>query len=223
MITLSFSSDILAVAKRMEANAVRQIPFAASRALNDTAFQTRQYLKDQMDKHYDGGATRFTKDAIYSTKTNKKDLVTVVYVGSNGTDYANRRQKYVLSTIKGGEVVPYKQGGKPFAPNKSKMRVTKVGKNMPEGYVKRNVLKPGHFIYHAVAGKPKGKNGKMPSGLYQRVGKGNRTKIKLLVAFYDDQRNKAVFPAPALAKAFAMKYFRPSLERELAKAMQSAR
>lgn len=219
MLSVSFQSDVREVFDKVRKEHQRQIPFAASRALNDLAFETREYLKKQMDIIYDGGATRYTKNGIYSSKTNKRELHTRVYVGGRDP----HRTAYILNTINGGKIPVDKEGGKPFAPNKSKIRVTKTGWNMPHKFVSRNLPKPAHFIYHAIPGKPKGKTGKMPSGLYQRVGKGKRMKIKLLVAFYDDQVNKDTFKAREMALEFSLRNFNKIMGKALAYAIATAK
>lgn len=217
MISISFETDIAKAARKLKDIHAKQIPFAASRALNELAFDTREYLKKKMDTAYEGGAVRFTKNAIYSSKTTKRELMTRVYVGGNGSADHQRRIQYVISTLDGGKVVPYRQSGKPFAPNKSKIRVTTVGHNMPFGFVKRNLNKPGYFIHKA------GDKGKMPPGLYQRVGKGKRMKIKLLVAFYDQQTNKPSFKGRELAKAFAERHFNKVMGKAIAYAIATAK
>ena len=222
MISISFDTDIAKAASKLKDIHTRQIPFAASRALNELAFDTREYLKKKMDTSYKGGAVRFTKNAIYSSKTNKRELMTRVYVGGNGSRDHQRRIEYVLSTLDGGDVVPYKQGGKPFSPNKKKVRVTKIGFNMPNEYVSRNLQKKGFFIIS----KPSGNytvGSKNPPGLYQRVGKGKRTKVKLMIAFYDRQTNKPSFKGRELAKAFAERHFNKVMGKAIAYAIATAK
>lgn len=222
MITVNFKTNIDMIARKIREEHQRQIPFAASLALNEMAFETRNYIQQQMGKHYEGGVVNFTKHSIYSSRSTKKNLEARVFVNSNGSKDQERRKKYVLSTIDGGEVVPYKEGGKPFSPNKTRIRVTSTGHNMPNKYVLRGLQKKGIFIIH----RPETSNitvkSKKPAGLYQRVGKGKRTKVKLLVAFYDKQINKVSFPARTLAKDFAIRHFNKIMGKSLARAIATA-
>ena len=217
MITLNIKSNVQEVAARLTDRMRKQVPFAASLAINEMAFDTREMIKDLMGKTYDGGAVTYTKNAIYSSRSTKRNLSAYVYVG--GTD--QHRINYVMNTIMGGEIPV--DGESPFAPNKGKIRVTKIGHNMPRGAVKRGIAKQNHFFYHAKPGRPKGKTGKMPSGLYRRVGSGKDYKIELLVAFYDKQENKPTLLAKSASAAFVKKHFNAIFFRSLRRAMATAR
>ena len=203
MISLNVRSNIIEVTKNLRDEFRRQIPFAASLAINEMAFETREMLKDQMSVWYDGGAVTYTKNAIYSTKSNKRKLTAQVYVG--GTN--KHRIAYVLNTIDGGEIPKFKKTA--FSPNKSKIKVTNIGKNMPRGFVGRNLVKPNTFIHHQTA------NSKMPSGLYRRVVKGKVSELQLLVSFSSTQVNKPTFPARKLSAAFVEKHFTSIMNRKL--------
>jgi hypothetical protein len=209
MITLNVRSNIQEVGARLTDRMRKQVPFAASRAINEMAFDTREMVKDLMGKTYEGGAVNYTKNAIYSSKSTKRDLSAFVYVG--GTD--QHRINYVLNTIMGGTAP--KRSKAQFSPNKKIVRLTKVGHNMPRGYVKRNVAKEGHFILHAGKGKP--------GGLYRRVKDGKGTKLELLVAFDDNQVNKASLPAKSASAAFVKKHFNSIFFRMLRQAMATAK
>jgi hypothetical protein len=217
MITLRVSSSIKEVTANLKQQFKRQIPFAASRAINEMAFETREMIKDLMKTTYEGGVVTYTQNAIYSNKSTKRKLSAQVYVGGND----QHRIAYILNTIDGGKIPVYKE--KPFSPNKKRVRVTKVGHNMPRGFVKRGLQKEAHFIYTAQPGKPKGKNGKMPSGLYRRRGTGKRAKIELLVAFYDDQVNKKTLPAKSASAAFVKRHFTPIFYKHLKQAIATAK
>lgn len=209
MLSVSFQSDVREVFDRVRKEHQRQIPFAASLALNEMAFETREYLKDQMDVRYDGGAVKYTKNAIYSTRSNKRNLEAKVFVGGNDP----HRIRYILNTIEGGTAYPRKVSL--TEPVKGRIRLTKVGRNIPKGAIARMAKKPGYFLVSEGEG--------MPPGLYQRVGKGNRTKIKMIVAFHDTKQHKITFPARSLAAEYAKKHFRSILFRNFRKALKTAR
>ena len=209
MITLNIKSNVQEVAARLTDRMRKQVPFAASLAINEMAFDTREMIKDLMGKTYDGGAVNYTKNAIYSSRSTKRNLTAYVYVG--GTD--QHRINYVMNTIMGG-VAP-KKGAAQFSPNKKLVRVTKVGRNMPRGYVKRNLIKDEYFLMHAAQGKK--------GGLYRRVKKGKDTKLELMVAFNDNQINKPTLPAKSASAAFVKKHFNAIFFRSLRRALATAR
>jgi hypothetical protein len=75
-----------------------QVPFAASKALNDTAFQVRAALQDQMTKDFDQ-VTAFTRAAVQVRKASKRNLVAEVFI-------EQKRLKYLGVEIKGGNRFP---------------------------------------------------------------------------------------------------------------------
>lgn len=209
MITLSIKSNLDEVAARLTDRMRKQIPFAASLAINEMAFDTRDMIKDLMGRTYEGGAVAYTKNAIYSSRSTKRNLSALVYVG--GTD--EHRIKYVMNTIMGGTAP--KKGAAQFSPNKKLVRVTKVGRNMPRGYVKRNLIKDEFFMLHAAQGKR--------GGLYRRVKKGNGTELQLMVAFNENQTNKPTLPAHSASAAYAKKHFNAIFFRSLRRALATAK
>lgn len=217
MITLNVKSNIAQVTAKLQDKFKQQVPFAASRAINEMAFETREMIKDLMKTTYEGGVVTYTQNAIYSSKSTKRKLTAQVYVGGND----QHRIKYVLNTIDGGKI-PVRGAGV-FMPNRKRVRVTKVGHNMPRGFVKRGLQKENYFIYNADSGKPKGKSGKMPSGLYRRRGSGKKRKVELLVAFYDDQVNTKTLPARSASAAFVKRHFTPLFYKHLKQAIATAK
>lgn len=207
--SISVRSNVIEVTKNLRDELRRQIPFAASLAINEMAFDTREMIKDQMDVWYDGRAVTYTKNAIYSSKSNKRKLTALVYVG--GTN--KHRIAYVMNTIDGGEIPKFKKVA--FSPNKSKIKVTSVGKNMPRGFVGRNLTKQNTFIHHQTA------KSKMPSGLYRRVVKGKVSELQLLVSFSSTQVNKPTFPARRLSEEFVQKHFTSIMNRKLRYAIKT--
>jgi len=69
---ISFRIDDAALRRQLTNLEVAQLPFAASRALNDTAYDALRHIQDRMEVVFDR-PTRFTKNALMvwrSTKTN---------------------------------------------------------------------------------------------------------------------------------------------------------
>lgn len=57
----------------------RQFPYALMRALNDTAFQTRQAWGEEMDRVFDR-PTRFTRNAVLYKKATKENFEAEVFI-----------------------------------------------------------------------------------------------------------------------------------------------
>ena len=188
----------------------RQVPFAASRAINEMAFETREMLKSQMDRYYDGGAVRYTKNAVYSSRSTKRNLYATVFIGGND----EHRIRYILNTIDGGRATPRKKVL--TEPVDKKLRLTKLGHNIPRGAIQRIAKKPGYFIFPQPGTKQSG--GNMQPGLYRRT-KGR--KIELIVAFHESKAHKAVFPARSLSAAFVKRHFNSILYRNLRGAIRT--
>lgn len=215
MITVDLSSNVQQVFDRLREDLKQQIPFAASLAINEMAFETREAIKNKMDEVYEGGAVAYTKNAIYSTRSNKRNLRAMVYVGGNNP----HRIRYVLNTFRGGEIPKAKKSV--FQPNKEVVPLTAIGNNMRRGYVRRMLGKPGSFIYHKNPRKPGGRSGDMPSGLYARKGTGKSAKVRLLVAFDDKQVNEATFNVYAFSRSFVSKHFNSILLKSVRRAIMS--
>ena len=59
-------------------NAGKQVNYAASRALNTTAYAINSKLKDEMSSTFKGGATAFSLRAFSVTKSEKSTLTAAV-------------------------------------------------------------------------------------------------------------------------------------------------
>ena len=78
---IDIRDNIKEVTKYLTSVQKDQIPFAASRTLNDLAFKlARQTLPDAAEKTFEGGATPFTRKGFRYTKSTKRDLIATVFV-----------------------------------------------------------------------------------------------------------------------------------------------
>lgn len=80
------SSNIDAVLKQLSGTLERQIPFAVSKALNDTGFDIRRDLADDLDKKLDR-PTPFTKRAFGLKKSSKTNPKITIYVRETQAQY----------------------------------------------------------------------------------------------------------------------------------------
>lgn len=209
MITINLSSNVAEVTAKLRKDLQRQVPFAASRAINELAFDTREMIKREMDKHYDGGAVNYTKNAIYSSKSTKRKLLALVFVGGND----EHRIRYIMNTIEGGMATP--RNKVLTEPIKGRVRLTGVGRNIPRGAIGRLKARKNHFITQPGM--------KIKPGVYRRVGKGKKERLEMLVSFDKTKAHKITFPARTLAEAFVRKNFNRVFGKNLAQAIATAK
>lgn len=79
----------------------RQFPYALMRALNDTAYQTRQAWGEEMDRVFDR-PTRFTRNAVLYKKATKENFEAEVFIRDHalkGTPPA----RYLYQQAEGGQ------------------------------------------------------------------------------------------------------------------------
>jgi len=199
----------------------KQLPFAISRALNDTGFDirnalnnsTRQYFKDPVP---------FTQRAFLVNRSNKRNLEVEVYA-------EQRRARYLRTLVHGGM-----RGQKPFElkflndasssiPKGSRLvpaavRLTAAG-NVSLATIRKiqeqlkSTGKNSVFI-----GTPTG--GDRSAGVYQRMAKG---RLKPLFVAIDKAAYRPIFPMLEIGSKVVDRRFGQYLRSHLEKALASAR
>lgn len=196
-----------------------QVPFALSHAINRTLKASRLEQQKAMDRHIEGGPTRFTRTGVRAQFSSKRDL--------QGFLFYKGDRPYMRTIVDGGTVVAKrKKLSEPV-----NVRLDKRG-NIPSGsggnnkYTSRAKKDPKFFF-----GIPKGKRGENYRGIWRRYGKGGlskrgkpRGRIKLMVSWARGQRfqNKS-FPAYKVVEDHAPKYLRRQLAVSLRHAIRTAR
>ncbi|WP_282130134.1 hypothetical protein [Roseobacter litoralis] len=148
----------------------KQIPFAASVAINSVLNDIKRNFEKRLRRVLNN-PTPFTLKAVAVRRANKRTLTGTVFIKDIQAGYlkwledGGRRQPNRRAIL-----VPVRQ------------RVNKYG-NLPRGAVRRTLAKATTF-----SGAPKGKPG--AAGVYQRVGKGRTSKLKLLLHYADAARYK---------------------------------
>ncbi|MGS1020906.1 hypothetical protein [Burkholderia glumae] len=85
MLTLSVKSDVRALAKKLDALARKQLPFATAQALNATAEQVRDAQRENMRQVLDN-PTPFTLNSVAIKRASKSNPVRVSQ--TSGTSFA---------------------------------------------------------------------------------------------------------------------------------------
>lgn len=217
---LSIKSNIDDVAKSLTKIQRKQIPFAASVALNETAFGLQKEIKRQMPRKLDR-PTPWTISGVRVQKSKKTDLEAVVYMaGAKGLKGESAdRNKYMQYQVYGGTRMPKKS--KIPVPYQKNLKTNKYG-NLPRNKIKALTAKRDIFI-----GKVKGIDGIWQRGHYNQSGTFNTTKgrasaIRLLVAFEPDATYTPKLPYTRISEGFTLSKFEPNFRRALAKALASA-
>ena len=182
--------DVSKAKERFNIIEKRELPFAASSAINRTVFLISQrYLRKQMDRYFDGGATPFTKRGVRFGKSTKRNLTGAVYFMSD--------RPYLTTVSFGGEVKPLKSNTKLIQP--VNQRVNKYG-NIPRNTLGKKIARTDIYFF----GKPKGQPNAQ-YGLYRRY---KRKAPSLIIAYDKDSRTqKPIFPASRLSIKYAKRVF----------------
>ena len=213
-------SNIDQVVKGLSRIQRKQIPFATSVAINDTAFGLQKQIKRQMPQKLDR-PTPWTVSGVLVRKSKKTDLEAFVYMaGARGLpkESADRNQ-YIKYQVNGGTRHPKKT--KIPVPTKN-LKLNKYG-NMPKGKVKSLLAKRDVFV-----GKVKGIDGIWQRGHYNQGGtfntsSGRGSAIRLLVAFENNANYTPRLPYGRISEGYTKHKFEPNFRRALAKALASAR
>ena len=188
-----------------------QMPYAASRALNDAAKQVATDLNKSTSQYFDR-PTRFTQNAYHvSMRSSKANLVAEVRPKPI-------QERYLLPSIRGG-IRPQRPserrlGGiaEAYRPGRD-ARLNASGNMSKAAAVK--ALKGGGDLFTL-----RDKRGKLRPGVFQRVkGKG----IKSILSFNKLPSIPRRWPIDRIAKASLNASWTPLINRYLAEALRTAR
>ena len=227
----------------------KQASFAASKALNTSAYAINDRLKKDMASTFKGGATPYTLRAFSVKKATKATLTAEVALrtdapGGSGTAYAKalahlftggpRKYKKLEGWLRGRKLLP---AGLTVAP----------GAGMPldaYGNMRRTALtemlgvlgtlRTNLRVYRRTgAGKaqkavgyfvvqPGDKTKKHP-GIYKRIETGNTSALSPMVLYVSPTSYRKFIDLDKLGREVVAKTFQPAFDAELAKAISSAR
>lgn len=175
----------------MEGIARKQMPFAASVALNRTAWDLKKKgLDPAIDKEIDN-PTPFTKKAVRVKNSTKHRLVAFVYLSP-------LQAKYLGFIVRGGIRRPNKRAI--LFPVKQK--TNKYG-NMPRRAVANLMKNPKVF-----SGIP---HGRTTPGIYKRLGPKGRKKLHLMVSYQKRARYEKQFHFYEISERQAKKSFKKNM------------
>jgi hypothetical protein len=206
-IALDLNTDI-GKAANWSAALVKQLPFAISKSLNDTAFDAKTSLSRATRQYFDK-PTPFTQKGFGVDKSSKANLQVIIGV-------ENKRARYLRTQITGGT-----RGTKPFESRLGQGRLVpgagvrlNASGNITLAAIKKISAGIGTTHFIAKPGNPQG----IGPGIYQRQGR----KIKPLLIMIDNASYSPRFPmVDVISKVYQRRYaqyFRTSLERAIATA-----
>jgi hypothetical protein len=200
---ISMTLDMSTAYEHMDAVQKYEFPTALSMAMTRCMFLiSNKYLRDEIDKHVAGGATKWSKSGILYQKASRENLYAAVYY---------KDDRFYLGTITfGGTTVPH-EGNKVLI-EPVNQRVNKFG-NIPRNTLAKKAAKK-HLYF---VGKP----GNRPYGLYRRYKK----KAPDLVMMLQNQsrEQQSIFPAPAKSKKIFNRIFNDVFYNSMVKRLAKTR
>lgn len=193
-----FDRSIQKITAGLTALEKKQIPFALSVALNNTANHAKREAQRQMRRRLDN-PTPFTVNGIAVIRSNKRSLVAKVLI-------KDVQAEYMKFSVRGG-----RSGKRVSRP--ANIRLNKFG-NIPG-------MRAGKKI-RALLNRPDTFAGSLRGidGVWQRV-RGSRS-LKLLIRFVDSQTYGKKYPFHEIVMTEARKQFEPEFRKSLNRAIATA-
>ena len=193
---INIRSNIKEVIKGM-GDIKKQIPFAASKAINNTARKLWSEFPEEIERQI-VRPVQFTKRAMLYKKATKGNLTATVYAKDIQAEYLSRLEQ-------GGERRP-KRKAIPIPVGQKR----NVYGNMPRRAIRGMMSNKAKYF----SGVPKGRT----PGIYQRTGRGGRGGLKLMVKWQDSAR----YGIKTDFYGFARKVVRANFDREMRSAIAHA-
>lgn len=226
----------------------KQAAYAASRAINTTAYAINERLKKDMSSTFKGGATAYTLRAFSVTKADKATLTATVALRTDTQGAAlpynkalghlftggPRKYKKLEGWLRGRRLLP---AGLTIAPGAG-MPVDSYG-NMRRAALTEMLgvigtqLKNLQVYRRTGAGKaqkavgyfvilPGSKGGHHP-GIYKRMQTGTSSAITPMVLYVDPANYRKFIDLDKLGREVVAQKFQPAFDAELARALASAK
>ena len=200
---IDIKSDLDLVTKKLIKDLRRQVPFAASKALNSVAFDIQRELKKQTPKYVDRPQP-FTIKGIVVQKSHKKDLEALI-------EFKRDRAKYMDFLIAGGTRKAF--AGRALAVPTANAKPNKYG-NQPRHRLAKFLAQPNKYF----SGVPKGSN--VAPGVFKRVQRNH--KLVKMFSWETSTKYKPQFPFDEIAEKKFAKLWKPALLKELNEAIRTA-
>ena len=235
--------------KRQLGTLARQVDFAASRAINTTAFAVNAEIKRDMQSIFKGGATGYTLSAFKVTKADKRNLTASVMLrtdapGGTGTPFdkalrhlfvgVKRDWKRLEGYLRGLGLIPSGMWAVPgkACPLDQRGNITKTTLREMLGVLKspiRNLRvhrksgagKPLKAIGYFVV-LPNTKSNLRP-GIYKRIETGKTSVAKSIIMFVRSGAYRQFIDLDRISRVVADKTLQSEFDKELDAAIRTAR
>lgn len=166
-----------------------QIPFAASKTLNDLAFNLSQkVLPQKTQETFEGGATPFTRRGFRYKRSSKRDLIATVFIDP-------ARAEYMKFMVDGGTRFPKRRS---ILVSTKQSKLNQYG-NIPRGTLKQMVDDKAKFF----KGIPKGRTGEQYEGIWERYGRKSKDggeRIRMVAKYTNKAGYKPKYPMGTFAE-----------------------
>jgi hypothetical protein len=234
--------------KAQMGNLSKQANFAASKALNTTAFAVNTEIKKEMQTTFQGGATAYALRAFKVEGAKKDNLVATValrtdtngaalpYSKALGHMFTGGRREYkkLEAMLHARKLLP---SGLSIAPGDA-MRLDRYG-NMDKGQLTEVLTmllaRPStmRVIRKTGKGKPQklidyfvvqpGAKTKLHPGIYKRIETGKTSAVDAMMLFITPVAYRQYIDLQTLGNRVANSTFQPAFDKELAAALASAK
>lgn len=226
----------------------KQVPYAASRALNNVAFKLNAAIKDEMKNKFKGGATPFALRSFKVEKANKQNLTAVVGLRRDapegGISYdkafrhiftgGTREWKKIEGMLRGLGVLP---GGLMAVPGDSSLLDTRGNMRKAALAEMIGVIKSGLRnlrVYRKSGGGkvpkalgyfivPPGAKSHLHPGIWKRIETGKTSVVRPIVMYVKRGHWKQFISLQDLGKKVVSANWKAEFDAELTKAMGGAR
>jgi len=191
---------------------LRQVPFIAMTAINNTLFHARkESLKQAERQGIAGGLAPYSKRALRYDKARKNYLQGTLYYAGNRT--------YMNTVLDGGTVRP-KPGRKSIvAPVKGKVHLNKYG-NLRKGKIKSLLNNPKYFQ----GTPPNNKNNQRAYGIWRERGRGKNKRLERVIYMNLQQRKaRKTYRGDEFASRYVARNFKKHLAKATRRAIKTAR
>lgn len=206
MFDLDIRADVKGLTRYMNSLQKKQIPFATSQALNDTAFQAKKDQVIQLPKTLDS-PTPFTKKGMRVKKANKRAPVATIYI-------EDKRNEYMKYQVAGGVRKP--RNKTILVPTRN-LKLNKYGNITRAQRRKLFNDKKKHFT-----GTPQGMAGAR-AGVWKRTGAGGRKGLVMVAEFKKQVKYEKKYPFHQQVNRIAARNFPVNFRKRFAQALKTAR
>lgn len=245
---ISFKVTGLDEIKRQLGSLAKQVPFAASKALNNTAFAVNAGIKREMQSAFKGGPSKFAERAFRVETSDKKNLIASVVLRDDappgGTPYSKalhhlftggtRDWKRVEGYLRTLGLIPAGLMAVPGAgcPLDKRGNITRAAWTEMLGVIKSNIRNLRVYRKTGAGKKQKavgyfvvkpGDTSKLRPGIYKRIQTGTTSGIDPMIMFVKRGTWRKFIDLELVGKAVMLKTFASEFEKEFANARKSAK